>query len=232
MVNVAEFDDFTSRVGIDKAKAGLVGPCDALWNSAPCTGGSVLQSLNIHLYGERAIKKIKGHYKLFRKLWTSFEEVAEHAIALGAAVFLEWPRYNRYWKEKRVQRFLSKHGFQDCMFDGCVYGLVAKHGVNQGMPIRKPWRVACVNSCLPGFLNKLCDGSHEHCPCEGSNTRPTQAYTKQIAEVVHNALAHDVRIKLSNGLMKKVFKDLYTKASPAITHVYPCLLYTSDAADE
>ena len=50
MVNVTEFDDFTSRVGIDKAKAGLVGPCDALWNSAPCTGGSVLQSLNIHLY--------------------------------------------------------------------------------------------------------------------------------------------------------------------------------------
>ena len=107
MVNVTEYDDFTSREGIEKAKAAIQSALDALWNSAPCTGGSVLQYLNIAQRGFEALKKIAGHYKLFRKLWAAFEEVAEHAIALGAAVFLEWPRYNRYWKEKRVVKLLK-----------------------------------------------------------------------------------------------------------------------------
>ena len=126
MINITEIDGFTSREGIEKAKAGIQSALDALFNSSPCTGGSTLQFLNIAQWGESAIKKMKGHYKLFRKLWAAFEEVAEHAIALGAAVFIEWPRYNRYWKEKCVRKFLSKHGFQDCFFDGCMYGLVAK----------------------------------------------------------------------------------------------------------
>ena len=85
MINITEIDDFTSREGIEKAKAGIQSALDALFNSSPCTGGSTLQFLNIAQWGESAIKKIKGHYKLFRKLWAAFEEVAEHAIALGAA---------------------------------------------------------------------------------------------------------------------------------------------------
>ena len=69
MVNVTREDDFTSAAGIAKAKRGIRGPCDVLWNSSPCTGGSAIQQLNIAQWGERALKKIAEHYKLFRKLW-------------------------------------------------------------------------------------------------------------------------------------------------------------------
>ena len=138
MVSVTEFDDFTSKAGIDKAIAGITGPGDALWNSAPCTGGPTIQSLNIAQWGDIALQRIADHYKLFRKLWRSFETVTEHAISIGAAVFIEWPRWCRYWKERRVQTFLSKHSFVDCLFDGCMYGLVAQYGKGKGMPIKKP----------------------------------------------------------------------------------------------
>ena len=120
-----------------------------------------MQHLNIAQWGERAIEKIARHYKLFRKLWVAFEKVAEHAISLGAAVVVEWPRYCRYWSDKRVRRFLKKHCFVDAVFDGCMYGLTAMHGEKKGLPIKKPWRISCVNTCLPNFLNTLCDKSHD-----------------------------------------------------------------------
>ena len=56
MVNITEQDDFTSRAGIEKAKAAITGPFDALWNSSPCVGGSAIQTLNIHQWGESALE--------------------------------------------------------------------------------------------------------------------------------------------------------------------------------
>ena len=50
------------------------------------------------------------------------------------------------------QEVVKKHNFVDCIFDGCMYGLIALYGEKKGMPIRKPWRAPCVNKCLPGFL--------------------------------------------------------------------------------
>ena len=89
-----------------RVSLGIRGPRDVLWNSSPCTGGSAIQQLNIAQWGERALKKIAEHYKLFKKLWVAFEGVAEHAISFGAAVVVEWPRYCRYWNDNRVRRFL------------------------------------------------------------------------------------------------------------------------------
>ena len=221
MINVTEYDDFTTKAGIQKAKDGITGPDDALWNASPCTGGSSLQFLNTAQWRERALEKIAGHYKLFRKLWASFVIVAEHAISLGAAVFIEWPRYCRYWKERCVQRFLKKHGFRDCILDGCMYGLTAKYGEMQGMPIKKPWRIACVNSSLPDVLNRTCDKSHKHCPCESRNTRPTQAYTPEIARVVHQVLADDAKVRAKGRSPSKAC---------AVTFLAPCLSSAAPAA--
>ena len=71
MINITKEDDFTSAKGIAKAKLGIRGPRDVLWNSSPCTGGSAIQQLNIAQWGDRALKKIAEHYKLFRKLWVA-----------------------------------------------------------------------------------------------------------------------------------------------------------------
>ena len=119
--------------------------------------------------------------------------MAEHALNVGARVFVEWPRRCAYWRDDRVVKFLARHGFVFSDFDGCMYGLVAAKGRDAGMPIQKPWRVACSpNSCLPSLLCKRCDGSHDHTPCQGQNTLLTQGYTPEIVKVVHQSIVHDI----------------------------------------
>ena len=61
------------------------------------------------------------------------------------------------------------------------------------MPIQKPWRVACSQgSCLPDLLNRRCDGSHDHTPCQGQNTLLTQGYTPEIVKIVHQSIMQDI----------------------------------------
>jgi hypothetical protein len=126
---------------------------------------------------------MRRHWALFRRLWKSFEIAAAHAAALGAQVYVEWPRGCAYWKHPRVSKFLEPHRFEFSDFDGCMYGLTAAHGVRTGHPIKKPWRIASVNSTLPSRLNLRCTG-HQHAICEGRDTIKTQQYTEEIANII------------------------------------------------
>ena len=65
-----------------------------------------------------------------------------------------------------------------------------------GMPIKKPWRVACSpSSSLPKYFNKQCDSSHEHVHCAGSCTLKTQGYTPEVVKQVHVSLNADMNPK-------------------------------------
>ena len=143
--------------------------------------------------GSSTVNKIKAHWAEFRKLRERLEEIASFAIPLGVAISIEWPRGCRYWTNHNVVRFLGKYGFKFADFDGCMYGLVAAHGKCAGLPIKKPWRVAYVNSSLGEFLHLKCDGSHEHSPCSGRNTSDTERYTPKIAKAVHQCFGRDAR---------------------------------------
>ena len=192
VVPITKDDDFASVAGMQKCMQHLRGPTDTLWFSAPCTGGSTWQFINLKR-GPETVAKVKLHWKLFKRLWAAFEVVAEHALSVGARAFIEWPRRCAYWKHDRVVKFLAKHRFKFADFDGCMYGLTATSGGMAGMPIHKPWRVACSpSSCLPELLNRRCDGSHEHTPCAGQNTLLTQGYTPEIAKIVHQAIVKDI----------------------------------------
>jgi len=194
VVPITKDDDFASSSGMRKCIENIKGPADTLWFSAPCTGGSTWQFINLRR-GPETVAKIKLHWKLFKRLWAAFEVVAEHALGVGARVFVEWPRRCVYWKNDRVAKFLSRHGFVSSDFDGCMYGLVASCGPMTGMPIQKPWRVACSpGSSLPTLLNKRCDGSHDHTPCAGQNTLLTQGYTPEIAKLVHQSIVRDIAV--------------------------------------
>ncbi len=142
--------------------------------------------------------------------------VAEHALKVGARVFIEWPRQCKYWSDKRVVKFLTKRRFVNADFDGCMYGLVAQKGPASGTPIKKPWRVACSpGSSLPRFLNRTCDGSHEHTPCAGANTLSTQGYTDEICALVHQSIRHDLgRLGRASAKGPKIEVALVAIASP------------------
>ena len=136
------------------------------------------------------------HWALFHNIWKSFLVVAEHALRVGARVFVEWPRGCSYWREPCVASFLVKHGFKFADFDGCMYDLRAVGGKGDGMPIKKPWRVACSpNSSLPSYLCKRCDGSHQHVHCAGAYTLKTQGYTPEVVKQVHVSLNADLNPK-------------------------------------
>ena len=45
---------------------------------------------------------------------------------------------------------------------------------------------------MPTWLNKRCDGSHDHTPCAGKNTLLTQGYTPDSVKLVHQSIVHDI----------------------------------------
>ena len=89
--------------------------------------------------------RIKGHRELHWALWANFERAVDHCLRVGARVMLEWPRGCSYWREPKVKGFLASRGFAFADFDGCMYGLTTRFNKVK-RPIRKPWRIACVNT--------------------------------------------------------------------------------------
>ena len=190
-IPIDEVMDLCSTEAWEICTTHLCSPNSAFWFSCPCAGGSSWQNYN-WTRGEEVREKIRGHWKLFHILWRRFEKIAKYAIEHGASVFVEWPRKCSYWHDDKVRKFLSKNKFEFGDFDGCMYGLVALSGKDSGMPINKPWRVACLNSSLNNVLNKKCDKSHTHTPCEGNKTKGTENYTPEIAKQFHVTFKADV----------------------------------------
>ena len=137
---------------------------------------------------ESTIVRLIDHWDLHWTLWGSLEKVVKHCRVVGATVMLEWPRFCEDWQEKKVAEFLAAMKFKFTDFDGCMYGLVAKKKGDESLPIRKPWRLAYLNSSIASYLNKMCDGFHRHVPCSGSNVLYIQGYTPLIWKVVWKSL--------------------------------------------
>ena len=167
-IDITIDDDFTSPKGRKLAIDGLRGPNDTIFFTGPCTGGSKWTQFNA-ARGGKTLAKIERRREVFWGLWDSFLIVAKHAIRVGARILIELPRGCSYWRDARMTDFLDKHGFSYADFDGCMYGLVARHGPQEGHPINKPWRIACLNSTLNTVLSKLCNKGHSlpHTRCGG-----------------------------------------------------------------
>ena len=65
---------------------------------------------------------------MFKRLWRTFEPIAENMLKKNVFVFIEWPRHCRYWKYPSVAVCLARHRFALADFDGCMYGLTAVGG--------------------------------------------------------------------------------------------------------
>ena len=98
---------------------------------------------------------------------------------MGASIYNEWPQGCSYWSNKRVSNFLLKRKFEFTTVHGCMYDLKAECGINKGMPIKKPWRIASSPRACRMNLD-VCDGSHTHAPCAGGDTVRTENYTPRL----------------------------------------------------
>ena len=106
-----------------------------------------------------------------------FEIVASECLRVGGVVVIEWPRRCDYWKYPLVETFLKAHKLHYSDFDGCRYGVVSIKTDSEGVPIRKPWRIATNSDAFLRLFSWKCDGAHQHVKCEGIDTKATENYS-------------------------------------------------------
>ena len=131
---------------------------------------------------------IKGHRRIFKKIWANFEVVADECAAKGGKIAIEWPKGCLYWRYREVKKLLERHGLKKHSFHGCMYGLVSIRPKFKGMPIQKAWTIATNVPELREYLNKQCNHERkEHCECRGLDAHASENYTPEVADAVHGA---------------------------------------------
>ena len=155
---------FTDKSTANDIVRNIKGLGDVCFYCSLCAGGSTWQRFNLELAKrsgwEYMVVLFIDHWDLHWRLWANFEKVVKHCRTVGATVLREWPRFCDYWQEKRVAKFLETMNLKFTVFDGCMYGLFAKNKGKESLPIRKPWRIAYLNSSIASHLNRLCNGSN------------------------------------------------------------------------
>ena len=64
--------------------------------------------------------------------------------------------------------------------------------------MEKSWTVMIKALATPKHLNKTCDRSHSHVHVMGQDTKPTEGYTVQIADAVHDAWTAELKTKVEH----------------------------------
>ena len=158
------------------------------WLSLPCTGGTTWSYVN--LKHPTAKLKVLKEVRKFWKLWAAtckFIELIERDFDIA----MEWPTGCRYWKSRKVRKFLEAHLMEKYNFHGCMLG-TKNH---DGIAIKKPWTVA---TSIPEIGNSLvkyqCDGLHGHVAGRGMDLKDTELYTWDFVDTVHAALQQSTGI--------------------------------------
>jgi hypothetical protein len=105
---------------------------------------------------------------------------------IGGKVVIEWPERCKCWKKNPVMKFVDQHDFVDSIFHGCAYGLVAKHNLPIGQPMKKPWRSSSNDAIMLSFLNRKCQGGREHAECRGRDCKASEDYTSAVVDAIHS----------------------------------------------
>ena len=167
-----------------------------LFGALPCTGGSALQAIN-WLRGPNTQKKIRNHWVIFRRLWRAYRTVAEACLKhYGNAIALAWPRACRYWHDKSVKTFMTKHAMHTYKLDGCMYGLRSVAPSTYGKLLKKPWTIASTSPCF-SRLCRLCNHDRHadpHVPTAGRDTKLGENYTKEMVQEIHSAWREHNRV--------------------------------------
>ena len=168
------------------AAAKEIGLPIVLWASMPCTGGSQMQNLNIARFG--VTEKLLGHWKDFKVLWTSFQQIADSVHMAGGIIAIEWPVRCRYWQDPRVLRAVKKFALAKSVAAACMFGLRPQRSHLPNEFIGKQWRISTNCAELAAALQVRCDGSHQHVVTVAGETAATSFYPRGFADAVHKAV--------------------------------------------
>ncbi len=163
-----------------------------VWMSFRCTGGSQMQHINewkAHQASNLAtLHKINDSRWEFSNHFTATQPFVRRVRGLGGHLALELPRHCSYWSEPHLTRFVSQYHLLSAEFDGCMYGLVAKHGDHAGQPMLKHWKLVTTSTKVASAINARCGHDVPHVRIEGRNTKCSENYPPKLASCVLKAL--------------------------------------------
>ena len=129
-------NDLTTESGFKHAqecfrKAIEGGGSILLWVAIPCTGGSPWQNYNKQFPNAR--KLIREHIRVYITLFNNLVRLTSWVRGLQTFegtrpnfsfyVALEWPKECSYWRDERVQHYVTALGLQSVVVNGCRVNL-------------------------------------------------------------------------------------------------------------
>ena len=145
-----------------------------------------MQNINKARYG--ITPRLKEHWRIFRKLWKSFSELAKAVTDISGLIAIEWPIRCAYWQDGRVKRVVKTAQFSHAVVAACMYGMRPQCAHEPDQYIGKCWRISANSAEFAAALDRRCDGSHRHVVTVGRETAATAFYPRQLALQVHFAL--------------------------------------------
>ena len=164
---------------------------DFIWYAPPCKKWSTLQNLNLHTLEQiEALEADRDfleatHLAMCKKSFMKQKREGRHAG-------LEHHRYAFSWKT-RTMKSMEKDS-HDSLLDQCEFN--TRLPDNQGV-----WQLIKKPTCLRWSayqpaqeMNRLCDGTHDHLPIEGSSpkirnrARASGSYQRGLCEAIYDAV--------------------------------------------
>eukprot|EP00971_Amphidinium_carterae_P350285 6491469-Amphidinium_carterae.2 len=160
--------------------------------STPCTGGSIIQNLNVAR--GMSPERLQNYTKEAKIMIQNFGALARMASKMGATISVEWPRSCKYWQCGWYCRLQRQCSLKEARFDGCMVGCAPGTGIvaKEHHRHNKAWRIDTNNEdLLRTFSNLLCHAegrNHDHVPIEGKFTKRSGEYPPLMCTMFHRAL--------------------------------------------
>ena len=182
--------------GVTKSLVALVEekPGTDLWGSLPCRPWTLWQNMNLHLHGDAFAAKLEEDRHRSRLMVRKFRKLARATARRGGRVTFEWPRHCAGWALKEIQELIKELGMVVVDFDGCRVGLCNE----KGEPHLKQWRLITTDNRIARIfsgLRCLHDKNFKHAVIEGSSTRQTGFYPREMCEYIMHALYPNMLVK-------------------------------------
>eukprot|EP00434_Breviolum_minutum_P040269 symbB.v1.2.035778.t1/scaffold4900.1/size33223/1 len=152
------------------------------------------QNMNLHLHGEAFAAKLEEDRRRSRLMVRKFRKLARATARKGGRVTFEWPRHCAGWALKEIQELIKELGMVVVDFDGCRVGLCN----DKGEPHLKQWRLITTDNRIARIfsgLRCLHGKNFKHAVIEGSSTRQTGFYPREMCEYIMRALYPDIVVK-------------------------------------
>ena len=154
-------------------------------SAVPCTVWSAWQHFNIAKGSASFRRNMLRRRAESATIIAGWKEVARYVKSVNGHNSFEWPRYCSGWF--LVQDFFEEMGMKQSKPDGCMLGSIS----TSGDYIKKPWSWwSSFEPTITMLETRVCDGTHNHVPCQGSSTKPSGHYPRRMTDDIIDTIVN------------------------------------------